>query len=56
MYIKKQQVFLFRNDNLYSIYIFQIEFDLKSISQEFLLFLKSLNKHYIEYFTIKLLF
>ena len=28
----------------------QIEFDLKSINREFLLFLKSLNKHYIQYF------
>ena len=30
------------------------EFDLKSINQEFLLFLKLLKKHSIQYFTIKL--
>ena len=29
----------------------QIDFDLKSINPEFLLFLKSLNKHSIPYFT-----
>ena len=40
---KKQQIFLLHNDNLHSIYIFQIESDLKGISQEFILFLKSLN-------------
>ena len=32
----------------------QIEFDLKSINQEFILFLKLLRKHCIQYFTIKL--
>ena len=49
----KQHVFLLRNDDLYSIYTFQIEFDLKSINQEFVLFLKSLNKRSIHYFTIE---
>ena len=32
----------------------QIEFDLKSINQEFLLFLKLLKKHSIQYLTIEL--
>ena len=32
----------------------QIEFDFKSINQEFILFLKLLRKHCIQYFTIKL--
>ena len=54
LYIKKQHNFLLRNDDLYSIYTFQIEFDLKSINQEFLLFLKLLKKHSIQYFTIEL--
>ena len=43
LYIKKQHVFLLRNDNLYSIYTFQIK------SSLFLLFLKSLNKQFIQY-------
>ena len=39
------------------IYLFSnhIDFGLKNISQEFLLFLKSLNKDSIQYFTIELL-
>ena len=37
---------------IYSIYTFQIEFDLKSTNQEFLLFRKSLNKQFIQYFVI----
>ena len=54
LYIKKQHLFLLRNDDLYFIYIFQIKSSLKSISQEFLLFLKLLKKHSIQYFTIEL--
>ena len=54
LYIKKQHVFLLRNDNLYFYFSNQIEFDLKSINQEFLLFLKLLKKHSIQYFTIEL--
>ena len=49
LYIKKQHVFLLRNGNLYSIYAFQIKSSLKSINQEFLLLLKSLNKQSIQY-------
>ena len=41
-----------RNDNLYFIYTFLYEFDLKSINQQFLLFRKSLNKQSIQYFII----
>ena len=29
----------------------RIEVDLKSVNQEFILFLKLLNKHFIQYFT-----
>ena len=54
LYIKKQHVFLLRNDDLYFYISNQIEFDLKSINQEFLLFLKLLKKHSIQYFTIEL--
>ena len=54
LYIKKQHVFLLRNDDLYFYFSNQIEFDLKSINQEFLLFLKLLKKHSIQYFTIEL--
>ena len=32
----------------------QIEFDLKSMNREFLLFCKLLNKHSIQYFTVEL--
>ena len=51
LYIKKQHVFLLRDDDLYSIYTYsnQIEFD-----QEFLLFFKSLNKLCIQYCIIDL--
>ena len=53
LYINNQNVFLLRNDNLYSIYTFQIisnqiEFGLTSINQEFRLFCKSLNKQSIQ--------
>ena len=54
LYIKKQHVFLLRYDDLYFYFSNQIEFDLKSINQEFLLFLKLLKKHSIQYFTIEL--
>ena len=51
IYILRSNVFLLRNDDLYILN--QIEFDLKNINQEFLLFLKSLNKHSIQYITIE---
>ena len=43
LYIKTQHVFLLRNDKFIFLLYFsnQIEFDLKSINQEFLLFRKS---------------
>ena len=45
-----------RNDYIYSIFHLyfsnQIEFDLKSLNQAFLLFRKSLSKHSIQYFMI----
>ena len=53
LYIRKQHVFLLRNGDLYFIYAFQIKFDLKSINQEFLLFLKLLKKLSIQYFKIE---
>ena len=44
------------NSTVYILFIFfksnQIEFDLKNINQEFLLFPKSLNKHSIQYFIV----
>ena len=45
--IKKQHVLLLRNYNFYSVYTFQLKssFNLKSINEEFLLFLKLLKKH-----------
>ena len=49
--IKKQHVFLLRN--IFHLHFSnQIEFDLKSINQEFLLFRTSLNKQSIQYFII----
>ena len=45
-YIKKQYVFLLHNGDLYSIYTLQI-------NKKFLLFLKLLKKHTIQYFTIE---
>ena len=55
LHIKKQHAFLLRNDDFkFHLYFSnQIEFNLKSINQEFLLFLKSLYKHSIQYFTIE---
>ena len=47
LYILKQQVFLQHNDD-YN----QMEFDLKSVSEEFILFHKSLDKQSIQYFII----
>ena len=46
LHIKKQYVFLLRNDDfIFHLYFSnQIEFDLKSINQEFLSFCKPLNK------------
>ena len=53
--MKKEHVFLLRNDDYIPFILSnQIEFDLKSINQEFLLFLKLLEKHSIKYFTIEL--
>ena len=53
LYIKKQHVFLLRNNNLYTILYFcnQIEFDLESINQEFWLLFEPLNKYSMQYFT-----
>ena len=48
LYIKKEDVFLLLNDDLYSIYTFQIK-----LNQEFLLFFKLLKKHSIQYFTVE---
>ena len=44
LYIKKQYVSLLRNDDLHSIYTFQIDLISKSINQELLLFRISLNE------------
>ena len=52
LYIKKQRMFLLRFAMTIYIHLYfsnQIEFDLKSIDQEFLLFRKSLNKQSIQY-------
>ena len=56
LYIEKQHVFLLRIEDFCSIYTFQIKssFDLKSINQEFIVFLKLLKKHFIQYCTVEL--
>ena len=50
LYIKNQYIFLQRNDDLgfmsHLYFSNQIEFYLRSINQEFLLFRKSLNKQW----------
>ena len=57
LYIKKHRVFLLQNDDVYSFHLYfpnPIEFDLESNKQEFLLFLKLLNKNSIQYFIVEL--
>ena len=54
VYILKETRHFSIGQLLILLYTFQIQikFDLKNINQEFLLILKSLNKHSIQYFTI----
>ena len=51
---KKQHVSLLRNGDLYLLFIFEIEFDLQSINQEFQDFLRLLRKHSFQYFPLEL--